>query len=106
MLKIYKSIKWIKAHRDMRMPMGDAGPNAREVDDPDLKALNARMIGAYLKNDRWMVDVKFGNRRGRGIFPGHLEIDRDTNRLFVRLIDFLGNRPKLFLEPKVELRLE
>ncbi len=100
MTRFYRPIKWISSHRDMRIPVDDAGPKVRRFDDPDLRfLLNTRVLGAYLENDEWMVDVKFGKHPfGKGIFPGRLIIDRSSTKIFVRLNDFLGAQTEIFLE--------
>ncbi len=96
MIRFYKSIKWVSAHRDMRLTTGFAEPQAKMPNDQVLKNLNMRIIGARIdpENDQWLVDVKFG----KGIFSGFLFIDKPTQKLFVRLFDFLGAQPEIFLE--------
>ncbi|KKT86454.1 MAG: hypothetical protein UX26_C0004G0025 [Parcubacteria group bacterium GW2011_GWC1_45_9] len=94
--KDYQPIDWVSIHRDLRMKVATVNPGAKKADDADLKALKTQVLGAYLENDEWRVDLKFGT--GEAIFSGGLRIDIVSKKLFVRLDDFLGTQPEIFLE--------
>lgn len=92
--KKYVSIKWLDEHRDSRIPVEFPSDTIFSIDSEDARTLGIKILGAYLKDDQWRVDLKIGEQ-GK-IFTGGLKISLYNFRLFIRFA-FLGTNKDMWL---------